>query len=68
MSERLPVAVTPDEAMLLGPALNAGAEYQRASLRSSYRQELLLTEIRDLLAAQAPKAKPPKGVTPPPTE
>ncbi len=67
MSEILPSAVTPDEAVLLGSSLNAAPEYLRAILRSSYRQELLLTEIRDRLplpvaeAPAKPTPKPAKG-------
>lgn len=49
METLLPDAVTPDEAMLLGPTLNAGPEYQRALLRSAYRQEILLSAILDRL-------------------
>ena len=67
MGELLPSAVTPDEVVLLGSSLNAPPEYLRALLRSSYRQELLLTEIRDRpslpVAEPAPKptTKPAKG-------
>ena len=67
MGELLPSAVTPDEVVLLGSSLNAAPEYLRALLRSSYRQELLLTEIRDRFPL--PVAEPaPKPTTKPTTK
>jgi hypothetical protein len=72
MRDPLPAAVTQEEQDLLGPALFPGAEYQRALLRSSYRQELQLDEIlTELRRANAPglpevPAKPAKGKPPTP--
>jgi hypothetical protein len=71
MRDPLPAAVTQEEQELLGPALFPGAEYQRALLRSSYRQELqlgeLLAELRQKNAPAAPgaPAKPVKPGKPP---
>ena len=67
MGALLPSAVAQEEAVLLESAPAPVYEYLRALLRSSYRQELLLTEIRDRpslpVAEPAPKptTKPAKG-------
>jgi hypothetical protein len=73
--DRLPPTVTPEELRLLGPELYPAQDYLRALQASSYRQELLITEVRNLLADQArsaapqPAAKPPKkGKTEPTPE
>jgi hypothetical protein len=55
----LPADVTQEERHLLGPALYPGGEYQRALLRSAYRQELLLGEI--LAELRARPATPAEG-------
>ena len=59
MSERLPVAVTQAERILLGDGYQPVPEYQAALLRSAYRQELLLTDLlAELRASPKPTADP----------
>lgn len=61
----LPPDVLPDEALLLGDALFPGPEYQRALLRSSYRQELLLGEqLTELRAIRAQGIGLPVAIAP----
>lgn len=49
-----PAGATEDERALIR-TLSAGPEYLRALLLSQWRQEILFTEIRDLLAAEEVK-------------
>jgi hypothetical protein len=58
MGERLPSAVGPEEADLLGPRLREQQAYLRAQLASSWRMEVLLEDLLAELRAQRTATAP----------